>query len=154
MIDVQKQWPNCQMSGGAYNYLQGKPSNYDIVEAFGEVLVDVSAGDYQGDILFLLKGTGTKYGIVCVGYGSCSGCDALEGANSIKDLQDWVDTIEHSIKWFPNTTEVLKYLREHDWQGDYTYHWEEMRVFPERAIAEILKDPIEQFREKVREAAG
>lgn len=59
------------------------------------VLASATFGDYQGDTVFLVEENGLTFdglnedgtdrfiarrGVVVVGYGSCSGCDALEGA--------------------------------------------------------------------------
>ena len=42
----------------------------------------IDGGDYQGTLVFVIGGTGyqpSDYWYVRVGYGSCSGCDTLEG---------------------------------------------------------------------------
>jgi hypothetical protein len=42
----------------------------------------INDGDYQGTLLFVIAGKGyqpSDYWYVKVGYGSCSGCDTLEG---------------------------------------------------------------------------
>lgn len=43
----------------------------------------IDDGDYQGTLLFVIRGTGyqpSDYWYTFGGYGSCSGCDALEDA--------------------------------------------------------------------------
>lgn len=50
----------------------------ELVGSWGhEVLSFDTIGSYQGDHLVLLR-DGDRYGIVVIGYGSCSGCDALQ----------------------------------------------------------------------------
>ena len=48
----------------------------------------IDDGDYQGTLLFVIAAKGyqpSKYWAVSVGYGSCSGCDTLEGIKSDGD---------------------------------------------------------------------
>lgn len=56
-------------------------TNYgEIVESFGYEIVDSEVfGDYQGDYCYILRNEDT-IGYVVIGYGSCSGCDALQAA--------------------------------------------------------------------------
>lgn len=52
----------------------------DIINSFGyEVVIEKDFGDYQGDFCYILK-DGNRIGYLIVGYGSCSGCDALQDA--------------------------------------------------------------------------
>ena len=84
-------------------FQNGHPSSYhDIVEAVIWILDDtdhftnpdpgritvIDHGDYQGNFLFIIAADGyqpSDYWFVKVGYGSCSGCDAL------KDIRDYGD---------------------------------------------------------------
>lgn len=51
-----------------------------MVESFGhEVLAFETTGRYQGDHWALLKAEDGRLGFMNFGYGSCSGCDHLEG---------------------------------------------------------------------------
>ena len=61
-----------------------KYASYEgIVESWGYEVIDWETfGDYQGDHLVLLR-DGEQWGFVSIGYGSCSGCDALE------DVRPW-----------------------------------------------------------------
>lgn len=65
----------------------------DLIESAGLTVVsEKDFGDYQGDLVFhLVQNTpeGAAHGILIQGYGSCSGCDALEAATpSFWDLED------------------------------------------------------------------
>jgi hypothetical protein len=62
------------------------PDYRSLVSSFAEVVVERVFGQYQGDILFLLK-QGKQRGLLVVGYGSCSGCDQLEAA--LSDVHPW-----------------------------------------------------------------
>ena len=48
----------------------------------GERIHEIDDGEYQGTLVFVIAETGYQpsvYWYVMVGYGSCSGCDTLEG---------------------------------------------------------------------------
>lgn len=77
-------------------FAEAHPDNYkSIVKAVVSVLNDgrygapdheriheIDDGDYQGTLVYIIAETGyqpSEYWYVKVGYGSCSGCDTLEG---------------------------------------------------------------------------
>ena len=61
-------------------------SHEEILERQGfEILGIETFGDYQGDYAVIVKKDG-KVGFTVIGYGSCSGCDVLEGIKSDFDL--------------------------------------------------------------------
>jgi len=92
-----------------YDWIEDRPNYDDIVATFGEIKAEASDSDYQGDSLYLIEKDG-KYGIVTFGWGSCSGCDALQAANSQQDINDLQDDLESGIKWFDYDEEALDYL--------------------------------------------
>lgn len=49
----------------------------DIISSFGYVARYQYFGSYQGDIAVVFR-DGNRKGYLIIGYGSCSGCDALE----------------------------------------------------------------------------
>ena len=54
-----------------------------------ERITKIDHGSYQGTILFIIGATGyqpSEYWAVFVSYGSCSGCDTLQAADSKEDL--------------------------------------------------------------------
>lgn len=72
----------------------------DLIEFTGiEVLGSQTFGDYQGDYVFLVR-SGERLGVVVVGYGSCSGCDALEGAcDDQAELEALAWSIRRDVIW-------------------------------------------------------
>ena len=53
----------------------------DLVDSLGhEVIAEESFGDYQGDQAYILRGQDRRIGYLVIGYGSCSGCDAMQDA--------------------------------------------------------------------------
>ncbi len=107
-----------------------------------EVLIEVSDDDYQGDTRALVK-DGNRYGVLTFGWGSCSGCDALQAAwgyrdeddpEAIRQITELRDQMWGEIHWEPDATSILRYLREKDWSLEYM-DGEETRRF----VAESTK---------------
>ena len=106
---------------------------HPITNAFGMVVVQVDDNDYQGDSRILYDNNG-KIGYLNFGWGSCSGCDALQACNSIDEVQELADELEDSIMWFDNAVQALNYFENHDWEGDYSWHEKEQHEFIEKCI--------------------
>lgn len=80
-------YPDCVDSDGNFN----NPSGYQlIIEEFGNILVQVDDQDYQGDSRILYENNG-QYGYLKFGWGSCSGCDALQGCDSVLELDELIE---------------------------------------------------------------
>lgn len=92
-----------------YGWIEDRPHYDDIVKTFGEVKASEDQGSYQGDSLYLIEKDG-RYGVLTFGWGSCSGCDALEAVYNQADLDSLQDDLERGIKWFDYDYEVLEYL--------------------------------------------
>jgi hypothetical protein len=102
-----------------------------LLESFGEILLQVDDSDYQGDSRLILK-KGESYGFFIFGWGSCSGCDWLQGCNSYEEVEELRQDLVNKIKWF-NAKEMLFFLETHDWQGNYYWHEEETKEFVSQA---------------------
>lgn len=87
-----------------------RPSYTELIETFGEVIVETNWGEYDGDSLYLLKAE-QGYGILTFGWGSCSGCDSLEACDSQADFDALQDDLERSARWFPTLSEAVGSLR-------------------------------------------
>jgi DNA-binding Lrp family transcriptional regulator len=109
-----------------------------MLEAIGTILVQVDDEDYQGDSRVLYS-EGNRIGFLQFGWGSCSGCDALQGAETIEQVQELMDELVSQIKWFDNKEDALKFFNEHDWEGDYDYHAKERTEFIEK-VKNILQE--------------
>ena len=102
-----------------------------MLDSFGEIVLQVDDNDYQGDSRVLYK-DGGKYGWLQFGWGSCSGCDSLQNCDNIEEVQELMDELNSSIKWFDSSEECYKYFSEKDWSMDYSWHREEQKEFIER----------------------
>jgi hypothetical protein len=111
------------------------PGDYQpLIGSFGEILLQVDDKDYQGDTRVILK-RGDEYGLLIFGWGSCSGCDALQACETYQDIEDLRARLESDIKWLP-AKELLAYLETHDWEGDYSWNDDgETKQFVEQATA-------------------
>ena len=86
---------------------------------FGEIIIHVDRGDYQGDSLLIYKNDNGQFGYLCFGWGSCSGCDALQACDGVEDLQELMDHLYNSIIWFDSKESLSTFIKEHNWNGDY-----------------------------------
>lgn len=102
------------------------PSYDELIESFEvEVLLEGHFGDYQGDSAYLLR-QGDEYGILIFGWGSCSGCDALEACyGNLQELTMLRDDLYSSITWRERGA-MVEYLTSKDfsleWYG-YARDW-------------------------------
>jgi hypothetical protein len=115
---------------------EGYWSYSDLIDSFEvEVLHQVDMNDYQGDSWLVLR-DGSRYGYLVFGWGSCSGCDALEAAHdSLTDVTCLRDDLWNSIQWFPTAKELHDYLASKD--GDLEWYGREsdFETFRTEALA-------------------
>lgn len=95
--------------------------NYQpIINSFGEVLIQVDECNYQGDSYILYKAD-NGYKFLTFGWGSCSGCDALQACSDYGDIDNLITSLESQIKKFNNFQEVLEFVnadrRDLEWYG-------------------------------------
>lgn len=122
MIDVRTQFPEFIQydSDGDPTYID-HPYYKEIYNLFGNVVVAISDGTWQGDSRILyhnIDGDG-RFGYLKFGWGSCSGCDALQACRDYNDLQELANKLENYVIWFDTKEECLKFFNEHDWVNDY-----------------------------------
>jgi hypothetical protein len=94
----------------------GYASYESIVDSWGyDVLEFATTGAYQGDHVVLLR-DGGRYGYVVIGYGSCSGCDALEaalpgyGSTDYTDVISLAEGLREDIVWADNPGDLRELL--------------------------------------------
>ena len=125
-------YPNCVSPDGYFSV-----SGYEaMIEEFGKVLVQVDDHDYQGDTRVLYENNG-QYGYLIFGWGSCSGCDALQACESVEELDKLIQEICEKITWFDSKQEAIDFFEKHDWEGDYD-RGTEQKEFVEKSI-KLLK---------------
>ena len=115
----------------SWNVYNGNPylSDYQpMVDAMGEVIIQVDDNDYQGDTRVLLR-KGSQYGVLIFGWGSCSGCDALQSCDTWEDVQELGESLENSIRWFDDLDSLKAYWKIKYNPGEYFWHKEESKKF-------------------------
>ena len=110
-------WPPNITGYGGYEGLLEKCTG-------AKVVVSEDVGDYQGDILMLLRTQDDKYGYASAGYGSCSGCDSLQACedDGMKAVRELGMSMAKGVKWFNTLEDAKKYIIGKDWQGTHFYH--------------------------------
>lgn len=114
-------------------YLQDDDYSYvsdyqPMIDELGEIIYQVDDHDYQGDTRVFLK-KNNQYGYLIFGWGSCSGCDALQACDTISEVQDLFDGMKNDVKWFNSLKELQEYFKSKDWELEYSWHAEETKRF-------------------------
>lgn len=104
-----------------------------MLEEFGNIVIKIDEDNYQGDSFILYKNE-DKYGFLTYGWGSCSGCDALQGCSSIEEVQELMDSLYNSIQWFDDLKSVKSYFETRDWELDWIGHKEEFKDFKRKVL--------------------
>jgi hypothetical protein len=114
------------------------PTYSDIVADWGyEILASKTFGEWQGDYVYLLSHSG-RVGVAIIGYGSCSGCDALEGTDTGRGQIPWREyqpimdlsrSLRESIRWFAEPDDVLAWLESSKAENNWWYYDEEIATY-------------------------
>jgi len=125
----------------------------------GDIVVQVEDKDYQGDTNVLFKSGEGFYGILNFGWGSCSGCDWLQGCNSWTELQELYNDLWRDIVWYETAQECLDYIGQKDWELDSSWHASELKDFLkqckeslQKAIDEHNPAAVAKFQEECEDA--
>jgi len=130
-MNAEQLYPDCFREDMAFD---GPGSYQPIIDSMGEVVIQQDDNDYQGDTRVIYK-DGNQIGWLQFGWGSCSGCDALQACNSYEEVNDLINGLTNQIRWFDSQAEALKFFLEHDWEGDYSWHAEEQKKFVSDCVA-------------------
>lgn len=94
------------------------PSVYykDLLECAGLIILECREfGYYQGDLVFTVR-DGDRVGLTIVGYGSCTGCDALQAAihndGDWSEVQTLADQIVEHIIWPSDEQTLVEVVRD------------------------------------------
>lgn len=108
-----KAWPpNAEYEDARVGYIE-------ILEWIGTVWFTADEGGYSGDIVAVLwkqrrdgENWRTVWGLASIGYGSCSGCDALQAArdDGREETLDLVKRIANDVRWFDNLLDIANFI--------------------------------------------
>ena len=134
-------YPDCM----SHDYFEA-PWDYEpIYQSFGTVVRADSMGSYQGDTQVLLYDDEKKqYGYICFGWGSCSCCDRLQGCASYEDIDDLIEDLYETIRWFYDDNEALTFFNTHEWDFDYDHSPEFVEFCREMFIIRVASGLLEQ----------
>ncbi len=118
-------------------WYSGNHSYEGILDEVSEnILLVVTDGYYQGESYALVHKEG-RFGVVEWSYGSCAHCDAIEACETVEEFEEVYEDMVGRIKW-DTLTRTLLYIEEHDWEGQAGYHYDALKVFPEKAKKVLL----------------
>lgn len=115
----------------------------EIVDTFEcQTILEADDNDYQGDSYKLLKNTAGNYGILIFGWGSCSGCDALQAIvdyisiqipeqrkeQILRELTELRDQMYSSITW-RSRNEMVEYITGKQFDLEWYYYRDGGRKF-------------------------
>jgi hypothetical protein len=140
MKPINEVYPDEAKEEAKRAYFYG-PSDYaPLLESFGfNIPLKVDDDYFQGDSRLILK-DGDRYGILIFGWGSCSGCDALQACNSMLEIDQLRTELLGQIQWFESKAACLEWVNKHKWDLDHSWHADETKRFIEQA-KELLDQP-------------
>ena len=126
-------YPGC-LRGGRKDVFDSPYDYTPILKSFGNIAVREDENDYQGDSWVLYDNQG-RIGYLCFGWGSCSGCDALQACDSYAEIDDLIDSLRNRVKWFDSKFDALEWFKSHDWEGDYCADIDDFKKFLSKALS-------------------
>lgn len=123
-----------------------------MVRAWGwTVLSFDTCGSYQGDHVVLLA-DGDRRGFLMIGYGSCTGCDALEAARPYdyddEPPADWSEVVEiyerlrGEVHWEPDAASLADWIEHQiatEGSGTVWYWYDDEVKNVSRRYVEVLR---------------
>lgn len=109
-------------------YMYGFTSYEPIIEYIGSPTYIYKEDDYQGDTLvfYLLDEPEMYAKFLAFSWGSCSGCDALQGCDSYNDLGELIERLVESVRIFKTKEEAIAFFSDNEINDHYKYesYWE------------------------------
>lgn len=127
---LDKKWPKVREYDSGHSDF-GSLTPYveyeDLFTVSGMTILDSKyIGDYQGDLVLILRSPEGKevpsLGISLFGYGSCSGCDALQAAMyNEEQMESLRESLLSDVDWFSSAQEALDFLGSEEFRGRWQY---------------------------------
>lgn len=96
-----------------------------------EIMLKVDDSDFEGDSRLIFRNN-NEYGILIFGWGSCSGCDALQACTNMKEISDLRDSLNRQIRW-GSLQEINDYINNKNWELEYSWFADETKEFVKKA---------------------
>lgn len=113
MKDIREVYPDSE----AYGSFWASGDYTPMLESLGQIVARADQNDYQGDSMVLFR-DGSRFGYLVFGWGSCSGCDALQACGSYEEIDSLRASLSESIRW-GTAQEIREYLEQKDWETEY-----------------------------------
>lgn len=127
------------------------PSYEQVMAHLGTVLHMTQQGTYQGDYFVVYDGGDGKRGWLAFGYGSCSGCDALQQCDTSEEVHELVEGFRKSIEWFASEEDLVAYLDGRYLEGTPKWWYENKGV---TEMLAILRPGDERIEAKLKRLRG
>ena len=125
---------------GAGAYFTAPYDYSPLLESFGyKILLQVDDDDYQGDSRLIFKDD-ERYGLLIFGWGSCSGCDALQACGSYEEVEELRNELLNEIHWESGRSAMWAYTSEKDWELEWSYHSTGTKRFIDKALDLLKKE--------------
>ncbi|MHA2280257.1 MAG: hypothetical protein ACXAC5_05305 [Promethearchaeota archaeon] len=109
----------------------------ELIEATGcEIIDSLKMGSYQGDLLMIVS-KNYRFGVLSTGYGSCAGCDELQGCYTHNDRAELAKKIYGKIIW-KEPTKIIDYLQDKDWETEYYGKQKGLPEFVDKVKEQII----------------
>jgi len=125
--------PTPEECGFTFSPWTRHPSYTEIAAKLGTVLLNATAGDYQGDELFLFA-DGDRRGLLIQAYGSCSGCDQLAAVDTPEDARALIDDMVTGTHWEDSPGALARWIEARNWEDQWTWR--------EGGVREFLSDAL------------
>lgn len=99
-----------------------------LLNLIGDIIIQEDEQDYSGDSYILYR-KDDLYGYLNFGWGSCSGCDALQACTSIEEVFSLAQELENDVFW-GTLPEVKEYVNSRT--SDYYYNDSTFKIFKTR----------------------
>lgn len=116
----------------------------DLVETHCTIVLKADVGSYQGESYALVTDDSGRWGWTSYSWGSCSGCDWLQGCSTKEEVEEIRVAIGQAIKWFDSSQECLDHFLTRNWDDDYGFNPE----YGEPEAREWVQDCIKFLRLK------
>lgn len=112
------------------------PGGYrNLIESAGVVIELIEDDDdYQGDSFAVVRDPDNgQFGYLSFGWGSCSGCDALQACyDNVDELTKLRQQLVDSIHWEVNMKALMVWFQSRDWLTKWEGHSTGFQKFAER----------------------
>lgn len=109
----------------------------DLIDAMQvQIIHQVNQGAYEGETYVLIR-DGDRYGLLIFGWGSCSGCDALEACVTIEEATDLLLKLWNDIHWESSSDDMLTYMSTKDWDLEWLGQEPAGRKFVTESIGKL-----------------